>query len=255
MPGHGDLITLDLKVAFREPGCPLCRLRYQAEHRYLLSLLREHVNDGATRRHIVPALGFCPTHAWYVQRLEAQIWEDGLGVGILYEDLLRHTLDGIDAYIEMQRHKARQAPRWWWRLRNVWLRLFAGSRAGDLPFGLAPRGVCRACAIGQEQETTHLIWLIKRYPEASFRSLYESSDGLCLPHLRRALLLAEERDANVALLLAQDARRRILDQRDHLSQYIRKHGWQHREEPHLSEEARSWVRAVAFYAGERREEP
>ena len=250
MAGHGDLITLGLKMAFQERGCPICRLRAQAEHRYMLSLLREHVNDGATRQHIIPALGFCPTHAWYLQRLEATHWQDGLGMGIIYEDLLKRTRAGLDAYIEERRSRQAQEPRWRQRLRIFWHRLFGGAHSTSFPVGMAPSAPCRVCTIGAENETTHLIWLVKHIKDQEFSRLYARSDGLCLPHLRRALHLAEETAPEAAVLLAEDARKRTDILLAHLQEYIRKHGWQHRHETKRAQEEESWIRAVAFYAGE-----
>jgi len=38
------MITLQLKIAFQQPGCPLCYLRNQTAQRYLRRFLWENVN-------------------------------------------------------------------------------------------------------------------------------------------------------------------------------------------------------------------
>jgi hypothetical protein len=62
--GPLGLIAVDLRSAMRQPGCPICRIRDEAEYKYLYFLLWENVNDGATRMRIIRSLGFCsPTRS------------------------------------------------------------------------------------------------------------------------------------------------------------------------------------------------
>lgn len=255
-----DLITLELKLAFEKPGCPICRLRHTAGQRYLRSLLWENVNDGGTRVHLVRALGFCYAHAWQLQQMEKSMWHDGLGTGIIYEDLATRALAGLKAYMRTQDRAMARRRRWRrWRkwIATALCRWFSqpASLTSDppLPPGLIPRDRCRVCELEENSEETHVAWLVKGCAEPRFQRWYQASDGLCLPHLRRALALAEREDPAVALFLARTCQEKLARLTMQLREYIRKHAWEYRDEPKLPEEQSSWVRTVAFFAGERRE--
>jgi hypothetical protein len=69
------------------------------EERYLYNLLYENVCDGTTRLYWARGLGFCPPHAWLLQAIEQQNWNDGMGVGILYEDLTERVVNSLSAYL------------------------------------------------------------------------------------------------------------------------------------------------------------
>ena len=73
-----DIIKTNLKAAFEKPGCPICRLRQEAEIAYIQTLLYEYVNDGYTRLGFVRSRGACPWHAWLLQASEQIDWGDGL---------------------------------------------------------------------------------------------------------------------------------------------------------------------------------
>jgi len=83
-----DVLDAFLLVAFREPGCPICRLARQAESRYVFHVLYEYVNDGEVRAVLAASHGFCRRHAWELQRLELADWGTGMGTAILYEDFV-----------------------------------------------------------------------------------------------------------------------------------------------------------------------
>lgn len=259
-----DLITVDLKLAFRQPGCPICRLRTRSAERYISTLLWENVNDGETRMHIVRSLGFCHTHAWQLQQMEASAWGDGLGTGIIYEDLTKRAVAGLDVYLRDRERKAAslhaRSSRWWHWLTHIgdrWRRWFRQPTVvlteNHLPTGLMPQAPCRVCQISARNEAAYLEWLVRGCIHPEFCEWYRASDGLCLDHLRQALALAEQEQPDVALLLARTARDRLHRLAGELQAYIRKHAWESRHEPKLPEEQSSWIRAVAFFAGERTE--
>jgi hypothetical protein len=251
-----NLSTISLRLAFREPGCPICRLRQQAERRYLFNLLYENVNDGGTRRHLVRGLGLCPEHAWALQAIEQERWHDGLGVSIIYEDLARRVQASLREYQERnpmahadRRTRLRQ------RLERLgaigrWLagRLSRSALSASLLARVSPTERCRACDLVGELEEINLSWLIQGLAEPEFRELYTASDGLCLPHLRRALSSAKDELAVHCLVEVTAARLDPLVA--DLGDYIRKHDWNNREEPKHPWERASWLRAVAFFAGE-----
>jgi len=254
------LITLDLKLAFREEGCPVCRLRHQSEQRYIYNLLWENVTDGGIRAMLVHSLGFCHTHSWQLQETEQKQWSDGLGTGIIYEDLTERALAGLKAYArEVRLSPTRNlAPRWWKRLR----RLLPGrpngaheSGAGNvssLPASLVPRGPCRVCELGDRTEATYLSWLLRSLSDDDFRQAYHDSGGLCLPHLRQAVALARDENPDTLATLTEIAEEKTRRLAHSLGEYVRKHNWQFQNETMQPAEQISWQRAVAFFAGEKR---
>lgn len=94
------MYTIDLRQAYRQPGCPICRLHSRMDSRYLYNLLYENVNDGGTRVHLVRGMGLCPEHAWQLQAIEQENWHDGLGVGIICEDLVGRASRALATYLE-----------------------------------------------------------------------------------------------------------------------------------------------------------
>jgi hypothetical protein len=265
-----DFILLQLKLALREPGCPICRIMHEVERRFLLYVLYENVNDGTTRAHLVRSLGLCPRHAWDMQATEQGRWNDGMGTGAIYEDLTARVLGTLSEYLERSVTPGRTTlarliirlfglerfDRWrTWRTRID--RRQSGPSAQASPVKallarLSPLGRCRLCETVEHSEKANLAWLVSHLTDPEFRTLYAASDGLCLAHLRGALAFAEEQDtARHLVRLAADKLGPLLS---NLKEYGRKHSWTHRDEPKYPWEQASWIRAVAFFAGEPRED-
>jgi len=172
-----DLLIVSLKVAFRQPGCPICRLRRESERRYLFGFLWENVNDAGVRVKLVNSLGFCRRHAWQLQAMEERVWGDGLGTAIVYEDLVRRA------------HAA---------LQN-------STNHNRVPSGLRPRAQCRVCEIGENTEQSYVTWLLRGCKDAEFRKWYRSSDGVCLPHLRHVFAVDGEQTRAAKSFLIETA--------------------------------------------------
>jgi len=256
-----DLITLGLVLAFREPGCPICRLRTDSVERYLFNLLYENVNDGTTRLHLVRSQGFCANHAWRLQAIEHSNWHDGMGVGIIYEDLTSRVLNTLGEYLArpaqplgriatfLRRHGSgrRLQLRRWGRL-GRWLADRAPEPARWLLTRLAPLERCWVCEMADQSEEGYLTWLARQITDPEFRERYAASDGLCLPHLRRALAHAQTEEA--VRWLVQITVEKVTPLAIDLREYSRKHAWHFRDEPKHPWEQASWIRAVALFAGE-----
>lgn len=256
-----DLISLGLVLAFREPGCPICRLRTETVERYLFNLLYENVNDGTTRLHLVRSQGFCANHAWRLQAIEHSNWHDGMGVGIIYEDLTSRVLNTLCDYLArpsqplgrvtafLRRHivSRRTRLKGYGRL-GRWLAGRVPEPAQWLLARLALAERCWVCEMADQSEEGYLTWLARQITAAEFRARYAASDGLCLPHLRRALAHAEDEEA--ARWLVQIAVEKMQPLVLDLREYGRKHAWHFRDEPKHPWEQASWIRAVAFLAGE-----
>lgn len=230
------------------------------EGRYLYNLLYENVNSLTTRVHIARSQGLCAEHAWELQAIEQEHWGSGLGVGIIYEDLARRVVRALSAYLQANPEKrATRQARW-----REWLRWSGGlarwlgrrrlpAQPGEpLAEKLAPEEPCRVCEVTDGLLEIQLGWLVEGLGDPELGRLYAASDGLCLPHLRRALALA--RDEESVRRLAEVAVQRLAPLAADAAEYLRKMDWNNRHEPKHPWEQVSWVRVVAFFSGEARAE-
>jgi len=142
----------DLREAFAEAGCVVCRLVANAVDRYLRALLHERVNDPGVRERLRASFGFCREHSWQLQRRG-----DPLGISILWRDLLSQGVEGDDS----SRRPGRRRPQ-----------------------------ICPACEAAVEAERRYLGTLLDHIEVGELRNEYAASRGLCLPHVRAALAQA-----------------------------------------------------------------
>lgn len=226
-----------LREALAQPDCPLCRLRVKTARQYLDSLLWESVNDEGLRRQIRRAHGFCREHAAMLARPGSS-----LGVAIVSNDVLRHLLQALadasyDALPPLSLRRVREG-------------LSAAEPASStavLVEQLAAEAPCPACRQADEREILYLDALLEHLPaDDGFREQFRASDGLCLPHLRRALARVRARPTFQALV---DGQRHIWQRlAGELEEQIRKSDWRFRDEPR-GDESGAWLRALAALAG------
>ncbi len=236
------MIDVHLKIAFAKDGCPVCRLLDEQEDRYLFGLVYENVNDGITRNLIIDSMGLCSYHAWALQAKEYMEWNDGLGTGIIYRDLLERVIENFKSFLSKpvgknskgkgKRLVSKAVERW----------------KGQLLRKISPKRECHICESLRESEEAYIGWLVKGIEKEEFKDKYMESDGLCLPHLRMALRVAGSRETLEVLVGKALSKLEGLDSL--LGEYIRKHAWEFRDEKKFKEEQASWIRGVAFFAGE-----
>jgi uncharacterized protein DUF6062 len=225
-------VFFDIEDALAKPGCPLCRLTTASVLQYFASLGYEQVNDVEARDELRASGGFCRRHAWL-------FWErsgNRLGVAIIYRDLLNHASGGVKASGGLIGGG----------LGRRLGRLLPGGRRGERP-GSAPVRPCTACRYEDDAELRYRSTLLEHLGAADVRQRFARSDGLCLPHLTRALE-AGRRGEDLAFL-REDAIRRLGSLVGELDEYIRKHDYRFRHEGFGSEED-SPRRAVERAVGE-----
>lgn len=243
-----DIITFHLQRAFEQTGCSICRLQRDAAARYIQNFLWEFVNDGEKREQLRRSLGYCSTHAWQLANTERDKFGGGLGTGIVYEDLTRQAITGLR---ELRAQENSWQRDWLDHARDFLrekfrLSLPPRSRV-SLPLTLVPHAECNVCEIGARAERTHVEWLVKECAEPEFRDAFTASDGLCLPHLRAALEMTEDKATRAFLIATTLEKTEILAHQ--LSEYLRKHNWTYHDEPKLPAEQSAWLRAVEFFVG------
>mgnify|MGYP005866765315 CR=1 FL=1 len=227
----------DLRDAFAQPGCPFCTLEAEYTNLFIDGLLYEQVNDPGLRAKIRQARGFCQKHAQGLVRSGAS-----LGVAIMMRDVLREVLRAMDK-------SAFQAPP---GLSLVRLRELVNPRpplvaTAEAVNALSPHTECPVCAhIGRLEEGWYGALLENLLGDDGLIHAYQASDGLCLPHFRGALARARQEAAFTALVDAQRAIWRKLEQE--LNEAIRKSDYRFKDEA-WGEEGDAWLRALAAVSG------
>lgn len=179
----------DVRDALGKEGCPVCRLSLDSIAHSLDSLAYEQVNDPGLREQLRASRGFCPHHAWQFVHQPSS----GLGVAIIYRDVL-----GEVARI-LEEGSAGG--------------LLAGYRRKPaLAWRLLPQASCPTCANLADGEGRYLSTLVDHLAEPDFADSYLAHDGLCLPHLERALgFRPDHQVAGVLLLTAINSLRSALE--------------------------------------------
>lgn len=168
--------------AARQPGCVLCRLVATRTRRRIESILYECVNDVGFRDEWRAARGCCDRHAWMLAE-----FGDGLGLGILYEDLLK------------------------------------SHGAGLLTDGAGQR--CSLC-VHERRDLADWVSQIERdWADDEMRAALLAGDGLCGPHLR--LIERKQRDRDVRDALRERSRRTLERLKLELRALIDSYDYQH----------------------------
>ena len=216
---------LDMKAATQAGGCPVCALIAQRTDRYLRFFLTENVLDPHLRLRLIASQGFCNLHAHWLVRL-APMLDEALGVATVYEHLVSEWRQ------RLQRSANETSPQ-------------------KVAQFLQPQKRCPVCEHADTWERDCLSALLFALTDPQSRDeaqqLYEATDGLCLPHLRQALQLAD--DAKGVAYLLRDACRRWEALERLLTEFCRKHDYHFRDEPMSDEERQSWWRAIEAFVG------
>ena len=183
----------DLLDAFRQEGCPICRLGKLTVARYLDILAYENVNDPGVREKLRAARGFCNYHAY--QFLEEV--RDLLAAGIIYRDVVNAVVLALPAG---------DSPA---LTRQVLSIVRPGPEEPGEDHGLAglvtPGAPCPACQALDQGVTDRLHGFLEHLPEADFRAAYQDSDGLCHPHFLEAVAQVREQPQLELLVRSEDA--------------------------------------------------
>lgn len=220
--------------ACSQPGCPVCRVVLDAVDHYIDSLNYEFANDPAVRAKIEASWAFCNLHA--------QQWLTSahpLGTAQIYGAVIRR----ITKEIEQVKPNPRS------RILSSIAGRVGRPKNGDVSetgSSLGFPGNCSLCDYRQDHERMVISVLLFGLKKPEFAIAYDQSTGLCVPHLRVAMLASSDQ-ATFELL-----RNRALDEEQRLSaqlkEIIRKHDYRYRDEP-SGEERGATERAVRHVAG------
>lgn len=226
----------DLLDAFREEGCPVCRLALRDVRGYLRAISVEGgITDPEIRLRLRASHAFCNEHAylWLEQR-------HLLGTAVIYDDVLTHLGEELRGLRFEQRGLLRGV--------SSLLHLGGGRDGGRELEELAAHEECPACRALALSEEMGIDVLLEGLGRPEFGEAYGASGGLCLPHLRTALIAARDEETFGALIAAAAARHDALHAQ--LREIIRKHDYRYSHEP-VGEERGADERAVRHAVGER----
>jgi len=228
--------TYDLIQACKQPGCPVCRVEQASVDRYIDNLFYESVNDIQLRERLRASMGFCHEHAWLAvdKRLG-----NALGFAIIYHDVINNTLKQLENNVTPPATK-----HWSTLIKQIPEQVSA--MAQRVLYALTPHKHCIVCL--QRDKTLHT--LISSFTESlddpEMTNALLSSDGLCLPHLKKTF--ESVRDLETSNFLLSTHREKLESLRDELKEFIRKNDYRFKDEG-FGAEGDSWKRAVSKVIG------
>lgn len=226
---HPTQSTYELFDAFQQVGCPVCFLALRGVSHFMESMNYDSVGDQTFRTQLKEALGFCNTHAY--QWLRSAFL---LGTAEIYRDILQ-------IFTESLGNAAPQSVGTFIHFPS----LFHHDSTGAGVTVIRPTASCPACAHVDRTESMLVRTLIEGLPNRTFRTAYEASSGLCIPHLRMALAVSSVDTSDVLVNHALKVEEIMLTQ---LGEIIRKHDYRYRDEP-IGDEKGAAERAVRHVAG------
>jgi hypothetical protein len=228
------LYYFDLRDVFLEPGCPICRLVERESSYYLNGLFYERVNDVGTRKKLRDSLGFCNWHAWKA----TNVHHSASKLGVVYEDILKHVAEALSKF---EKFLANPTPR------SFLVKLFRRWKGIPATKFLGPLR-CPACENVRFSEKVYLRVLLDFLPEEDFQKQFQSSSGICLPHLMTTLQTFPQHEDLPRLIRSQIEKFECL--RKEVDEFIRKHNFQYANE-RWGAEIDSWKRALEIVSGKR----
>ena len=188
--------------------------------RYLENQFYENVNSSKWREQLRASLGFCHEHAWL--GVDKRLG-DALGYSIIYRDLVNSIL----------RHLETQSTR---------------NKNEKIQEALTPRKRCPVCEQRDHVTHTYITVLLKELKTPEIASALQASEGLCLPHWKRAL--GQVREESVREQLVNIQREKLQSLRSELDEFIRKNDYQAVQEG-FGSEGDAWLRAIGMLVGRR----
>lgn len=224
-----------LRDAMSLEGCAICHLTREASLHYLRSLFYEQVTDPTKRAWLQAADGFCNWHGW----LAVHMTDTGSGLATIYETILEVILrrfSNVEADIAS-------------RPRDSFIsRLTREENRRVAP--LLPRtGECEVCISVVGTELSYLHELLVWFDDEEMRIAFDSSFGLCLPHLD--LLIARHPHEKNLPALIEAEQRKCEALHTELGEYLHKLDYQYSNEPKGAERD-SWRRVVELCVGKSR---
>ena len=142
-----------LTTALRQRFCPICMILQNKTNDLMCKLQFEAVHNQEVNARLLSVGGYCHFHFWYLEKLASPVTN-----AQLLEDLL--------GKVERECMK---------------------NTSGDAAVSFGDALDCPVCCSCRDWEENLLISFAGRIQGKDFRAVYETSRGLCLPHVAKAL--------------------------------------------------------------------
>jgi len=222
------LTYYNLLEALKEKGCPICTLLRKNVRKYMVSFLYESVNDPGVRKKLREANGFCSRHAWQLKEIG-----DGLGLSIVYEDLLGGMVMSIENMIKSAR-----------TIKDIKSHPFV---SGAQSYTRNIKKSCPVCRLEKKITERNIVTFIGSIGDSEFNKLYEQSSGLCLVHLIDLIAHLKNDDSQVRELLYSELKK-MRELIGELKEFQRKHDYRFSSE-RFGPERDSWIRVIEKMVG------
>ena len=145
--------------------CPICLILQNKTNELLCKLQFEEVHNQGVNTLVLSAGGYCHFHFWYLEKLGSPVTN-----AQFLEDLLKK--------VEKE---------------------FMEDTSGDTADWFGDETRCPVCSSCKEWEQKLLISFTGKIAEKDFCARYESSRGLCLPHLSKVLKKLSDKEQRIFL--------------------------------------------------------
>jgi hypothetical protein len=224
-----------LEESLRFGECLVCSNLIESERREIEFFLWDGMNSPHVLSEFLESGGFCPRHFWMAERVEEDGWPaGGVGIATLCERLVERAIRKLPRDAELTRRET-TGP---FRLR----------RETTVPqSGLE----CIFCRQRNERERSILDALQYLKNKAAWSRRIAQSPP-CMHHALMALRIW--RDPADKLELCSGLGMRLQELEADLKEFVRKHDWNHRDEP-LGREKDAVLRAMQILTGLQRQFP
>ncbi len=236
---HKDRHTLsyfNLLDALDSENCPICALTDEESKTHLRSLYYEFVNDALVRDALHHSKGFCNGHAWASMDIPCT----DTGISIIYNDLIQSEIASMREILTLLKDPGKKRRPFSGRQRQKTLDMVIQSWETHDP--------CIVCASEARATMFYLREFIDHFHEKPFAEKFQSSPGLCLPHLRILVRKFSHHPNLPSLLECEIEKCHTLSWE--LGEFWRKHDYRFSHEP-KGPETDSWRRVIRKFVGMR----
>jgi hypothetical protein len=159
--------------AFSSEGCPLCAMLRRDEFDSLcqwVGLSEERAKDSAQRKQLLTADGFCNYHFWRFQQMSTHYGSAGIAIQLIEKLLGILRTHKQKCFADVIRYKGGHS------------KIQLNDNNAECPL------CCELC----EKERVYLKELLAILKQNEYRSRYEKSCGLCIPHLMKVIDYIED---------------------------------------------------------------
>lgn len=229
-----DALTITIFESIKKSDiCPLCYLWLKNEERYMNYLLtNEVVMSPEFREKVLVAKGFCNRHMHLLYKTAyGGHTENGLGYALYMQKVIEEIYKDFEILLNNLN-----------KLKNLESNIFNKKRKqkeisllyNKIMLAIKGRKKCPACEHLESMDSIYIHTLIRMLNDKNFREEFKSSNGLCLPHFSSIIKMINQSKIKNPIIIIQTLfeaeNKQIQLIKNYLSEFIRKHSWDFRNE-------------------------